>query len=62
MFCGGLTRFGIIQNGLINVIAMTENGSIKLHDGIMVIVDEDIEALMNGCLVFIDVLNGGEVQ
>lgn len=62
MFCGGLTRFGIIQNGLINVIAMTENGSIKLYDGIMVIVDEDIEALMNGCLVFIDVLNGGEVQ
>ena len=40
--------------GLLNIQKVTINGSYILPNGIIVLVDEDIEAYENGTLVFYD--------
>ena len=44
----------IIQVGLLNAQKVTLNGSYLLPNGIPVLVDEDIEAYLNGILVWYD--------
>ena len=54
LLCNGLARFGgIIHEGIGNY-PYTLNGSFILPNGIIVLVDEDFEAYMNGTLVFIN--------
>ena len=51
LLCGGNATIGFIeiQN---NILKISENGSFILSNGLVVLVDEDIEAYMNGTLIF----------
>lgn len=51
MFCGGIARLGIMPLGA-NTLPYTLNGSYMLSNGVIVLVDKDIEAYINGTLVF----------
>ena len=54
--CGAKVMLGddIIQVGPLNIQKVTPNGSYLLPNGIPVLVDEDIEAYLNGTLVWYD--------
>lgn len=52
LLCGGQATMGIVVQGN-NVFPMSINGSYILPNGVIVLVDEDFEAYMNGTLVFI---------
>ena len=52
LLCGGQATMGIVIQGN-NVFPMSINGSYILHNGVVVLVDEDFEDYMNGTLVFI---------
>ena len=55
MYCGAILNFiddGHI--GIMNINKYSINGSYILPNGIIVLVDEDIEAYLNGTLVFHD--------
>ena len=53
LLCGGRVQTGFIQiQSLINKVST--NGSYVLSNGIIVLVDEDLEAFFNGSLVFYD--------
>ena len=57
MYCGAFINLDdtIVQvPGLLNIQKVTINGSYILPNGIIVLVDEDIEAYENGTLVFYD--------
>lgn len=51
LLCGGNATIGFIeiQN---NILKISENGSFILSNGLVVLVDKDIEAYMNGTLIF----------
>ena len=51
--CGGMASLGMIHHQGIGALPRTENGSFILPDGIIVLVDEDIEAYLVGTLEFI---------
>ena len=55
MYCGAILNF--IDDGHIGIMSINKysiNGSYILPNGIIVLVDEDIEAYLNGTLVFYD--------
>ena len=54
--CGYLvdTNFGIGEVAPFSITMVTSNGSYILPSGIIVLVDEDVEAYLNGTLVFYD--------
>ena len=53
LLCGGLAKVGFIQTKNSSSISyVTTNGSFILPNNIIVLVDEDIEAYLNGTLVF----------
>ena len=56
MYCGALINTGtdIGQVGPFSITKVTLNGSYILPNGIIVLVDEDIDAYENGTLVFYD--------
>ena len=51
LLCGGMASIGFIgiQN---NIIMISDNGSYILSNGIVVLVDSDIESYLNNTLVF----------
>ena len=51
--CGGLAKVGMTHHQAIGDLPRSENGSFILPDGIIVLVDEDIEAYLDGTLEFI---------
>ena len=51
--CGGRAEIGIVLSQAIGNLPRSENGSFILPDGIIVLVDEDIEAYLDGTLEFI---------
>ena len=56
LLCGGLAEMGFVQL-TINSSAVTNvtiNGSFILPNGVIVLEDEDLEAYLNGTLVFYD--------
>ena len=56
MYCGALINLGddFVLTPTLQVPKITANGSYILPSGIVVLVDEDIEAYLNGTLVFYD--------
>ena len=56
MYCGAIILIGndFVQVGPANLTKVTLNGSYILPNGIIVLVDEDIEAYENGTLVWYD--------
>ena len=56
MYCGAIILIGndFVQVGPANLAKVTLNGSYILPNGIIVLVDEDIEAYENGTLVWYD--------
>ena len=56
MYCGAIILIGndFVQVGPANLAKVTLNGSYILPNGIIVLVDEDIEAYENGTLVWFD--------
>lgn len=55
LFCGGLAQMGIIgpsNYGINGSLMTTINGSFILPNGVIVLVDEDIDAYMEGVLLF----------
>ncbi|MCH5152104.1 MAG: S8 family serine peptidase [Clostridiales bacterium] len=53
LFCGGRASRGVVKIESISEIQLvTENGSFVLPNGVVVLVDEDIGAYLNGTLVF----------
>ncbi len=56
LLCGGLAEMGFVQ-WTINSSAVTKvtiNGSFILPNGVVVLEDEDLDAYLNGTLVFYD--------
>lgn len=54
LFCGGPAKLGIVKYGMTDKVQLvTKNGSYVLPNGVIVLVDEDIEAYIRGTLVFI---------
>ena len=51
LLCGGMANIGFIeiQN---NIVMISDNGSYGLSNGIVVLVDSDIESYLNNTLVF----------
>ncbi|MBO7085784.1 MAG: hypothetical protein J6W25_01565, partial [Bacilli bacterium] len=54
LLCNGPASFGGIIHDGIGSYPYTLNGSFILPNGVIVLVDEDFEAYMNGTLVFIN--------
>ena len=53
LLCGGLASVGIVNRGAsADSLPSTPNGSFKLPNGVVVLVDADIEAFFNDMLVF----------
>ena len=53
LLCGGLASIGIVySNGASQPLATTVNGSFILSNGVIVLEDEDIDAYLEGTLVF----------
>ncbi len=52
LLCRGRVSVGVIYGNSINELPHTQNGSYILPNGVVVLVDEDIEAYMDGSLVF----------
>ena len=52
LLCGGSARMGFVQAGIKENQLVTENGSYVLPNGVIVLVDEDSCAYLNGTLVF----------
>ncbi|MBR2721365.1 MAG: hypothetical protein IKB75_01135 [Clostridia bacterium] len=52
LFCGGPATSGMVGTNSIQTLYHTANGSYILPNGVIVLVDEDIEAYLNGELVF----------
>ena len=52
IICKGLASVGAIYSYNVNELPHTENGSYILSNGIIVLVDEDVDAYMNGNLTF----------
>jgi len=50
--CGGTATTGVVLHQAVWNLPRSENGSFILPDGIIVLVDEDIEAYFDGTLVF----------
>lgn len=65
MLCGqwiNLDDTIVMVPGILNIQKVTVNGSYILPNGIIVLVDEDIEAYLNGTLVFYDKDNLPQTQ
>ena len=64
MICGATIEAigGLGESFIQNIQKVTINGSYILPNGIIVLVDEDIEAYLNGTLVFYDKDNLPQVQ
>ena len=64
MICGATIEAigGLGESFIQNIQKVTINGSYILPNGIIVLVDEDIEAYLNGTLVFYDKGNLPQVQ
>ena len=61
--CGYTKYFGSDSGNIIlSITKVSANGSYILPDGTIVLVDEDIEAYLNGTLVFYDKGNVPQVQ
>lgn len=56
LLCGGRAKLGNVQFGVLanQIQSVTENGSMLLPNGIIVLADADREAYFNGTLVFYD--------
>ena len=52
MLCKGRVSVGSILNSSIDELPHSQNGSYILPNGVIVLVDADIEAYMNDTLVF----------
>lgn len=52
LLCGGLASIGFVGPMSVNELPRTSNGSYILPNGVVVLVDEDFEAYINGTLVF----------
>jgi hypothetical protein len=54
LFCGGFVEKGFVQLNVnsLSVNQVSRNGSFVLPNGVIVLQDEDIEAYLNGTLVF----------
>ncbi|MDE7385486.1 MAG: hypothetical protein K2M84_06995, partial [Anaeroplasmataceae bacterium] len=62
LICGGLAEIGFTQITSANKADyVTENGSFILPNGVVVLVDEDIEAYLDGSLEFIKIKNDLEI-
>ncbi len=58
LLCGGDVFMGVLNSLYVNTLPHTINGSYKLQNGVIVLVEEDMEAYLNGTLVFYT----GEIQ
>lgn len=58
LLCRGRVSMGVLNSVSINELPHTLNGSYILSNGTIVLVDEDIDAYMNGTLVF----RSGEIE
>ena len=54
LLCGGPASMGFIVPLSLNDLPRSANGSFILPNGVVVLVDEDFDAYLNGTLVFID--------
>lgn len=63
LLCGGRADIGIVEiQSLLDKTYVTENGSYILPNEIIVLMDEDIEAFLNGTLLFYKNNCGYEIQ
>lgn len=54
LFCGGRADYGFMRPNSEEIIFVTDNGSYILPNGIVVLVDDDIQAYIDGTLKFYD--------
>ena len=60
--CGGKAEVGIVLHQAIGNLPRSENGSYIMPNGVIVLVDEDIESYFNGTLVFYNPNDNLETQ
>lgn len=62
LLCGGLAEIGFVPINSTSIKYVSENGSFILPNGVIVLVDEDIENYLNGNLEFIKINDDLETE
>ena len=62
LLCGGQAEIGFVPINSITIKYVSENGSFILPNGVIVLVDEDIEDYLNGNLEFMEINDGLETE